>query len=287
MKLIAYYVAALAYVNPCFAQELIKYKPMEPSSDTTEVVALVSLPAAVADAATRRPAVVLLHAGGGWETPVTGQYAKALNTAGFVTLEPRLFRNASERKPSPAAYTPHVYGALHYLAARPDVDPKKIAVAGFSHGGVLSVNAATEWAATTYGGPNALKFAAHAPFYPVCWGYVAFMKARPKIPFLPSDAYSKWTHTPVKIFAGGLDDYDDRDPKACEAFIAEIPPEYRSAFSVKLYPDATHGWDQPAAEFMEPRACKGRGCMNRNVPNAAVTSQGISELVEFMTANLR
>jgi dienelactone hydrolase len=284
MKRIAFLVGAIACVTGSSAQDLVKYKSLDQNSEPADVVAVFSRPSNVADPTKRLPAVVLLHSGGGWELPVTGQYAKALNAAGFATIEPRLFRNSSEAKPGPSIYLPQVFGALHYLASRSDIDPGKITVAGFSYGGVLALNSATAWSAAKFGGPSALKFAAHAPFYPICWSYVAFMKGKLKAPILPSDMYAKWTGMPVRIFAGGLDDYDDRDPKACEDFVAEIPAEHRSALTVKVYPNATHGWDQPAAEFQERLACKGRGCVNRNIPNPSVTSQSISDLVEFFVA---
>jgi hypothetical protein len=93
----------------------------------------------------------------------------------------------------------------------------------------------------------------------------------------------EWTGAPVKIFSGGKDDYDDRDPNACQEAIDSLPELGRKSFSVKVYASATHGWDQRrAASFYEAQACKGRGCYNSNAPDAQVTQQSIKDLIEFL-----
>jgi dienelactone hydrolase len=273
------------------AQERVPFKLAPPSTDSSEFDGVLRQPTASGPAApdgtTRHPAVILFHSGGGWESPVTEQYARALNDAGFITLEPRLFRTGAQRLPGNWNYMPHVYGALAMMAARPDVDPARIGAAGYSQGGIISLAAATAIAANTYGGPQHLKFAAHAPFYPVCWSFHDILTGRLKLPNLPSGLLEAWTAAPVRIFAGDSDDYDGRDPQACESFVSQIPQPYREHFSVKVYPNATHGWDQRAAVFEERNACKGRGCTNHNVPNSEVTRQAMADLVAFFKENLR
>lgn len=278
---------SIAVVGSALAQSIVRFLPANGTTESSQIEAVLSFPSSGAASAKPLPAVVLLHSGGGWEQPLTAQYAKALNAAGFITLEPRNFRNERDRKPIISLYLPNVFGALKFLASRADVDSKRIGVAGFSNGGVLAMNSATAWSKKTFGGPEMNQFAAHAPFYPVCWGYSAFMKGTLTIPTLPKEMYSEWTGAPVRIFAGGLDDYDDRDPTACDEMISNLPSGARSQFSVKVYPNATHGWDQPDAEFQERMACKGRGCVNRNVHNPAVTEVSIRDLVEFMNSTLR
>src|SRR5579862_5661294 len=100
---------------------------------------------------------------------------------------------------------------------------------------------------------------------------------------LTSDAWSEWTGAPVKIFAGGKDNYDDRDPNACQEAIDCLPESARKSFSVMVYPSATHGWDQRrGANFYEKIACKGRGCYNINAPDAQVAQQSIKDLIESL-----
>ena len=245
-----------------------------------KIEALVRQPPA-GSGQTTYPAVILLHSSWGWADDHEGVevYAEALSRAGYVTPEPRMFPGMGGNGP-PASYLPELFGVLKYAATRPDVDPNRIAVSGFSFGGILSLIAATKWANESYlnGSPRA---AAYAPFYPVCWFFKAYVKGRPSP--VPTDAWLEWTGAPVKIFAGGKDDYDDRDPNACQEAIDGLPELGRKSFSVKVYASATHGWDQRrSATFYEPLACKGRGCNNSNLPDAQVTRQSNKDLIEFL-----
>jgi len=272
---------AVIAMHGAVAQQLVTYKSSDAAGQPIEVAAMLTLPATPLPAGTRGPAVVLFHSGWGWETPVTAQYAKALSAAGFTVLEPRIFPNDKAPAPRPFSVTQIAYDALGLLAGRDDVDPRRVGIAGFSWGGQLALHTAAAWAQAAHAPRPDLKFAAHAPFYPVCWAFTAFAQGKRKTPGLPDDAFTKWTGAPVRIFAGGKDDYDDEDPAACAEFVSALPAEYRSTFSVRVYPEATHGWDQDSARFYVNAACKGRGCWNINQSNAEVTRQGIRELVEF------
>jgi uncharacterized protein len=274
-------------LNQAGAQELLRIPTTVPNNGRAFVEGVFSAPTVASPADQRLPAVILLHAGGGWEVPVTQQYAKALNQAGFAVLELRLFKNENDKAPSRIGYLQNVYDVLRLLGTRPDIKPDRISVAGFSHGGILSLTSATAWAYERFGGGSGPKFAAHAPFYPVCYSYAAYAKAGRSAAELPADLLKRWTGSSVRIFAGGQDDYDDRDPKTCEEFVSHIPEPQRANFSVTLYPEATHGWDQPSATFFEKAGCKGRGCMNHNVANPAVTAKSIVDLVEFMSMHGR
>lgn len=119
--------------------------------------------------------VVILHHGGGCVNSQTPKYADALNKAGYFTLEPCLFPSASERG---RAYLPQVFGALKYLAQVPGVDKNRIAITGGSFGGILSFVSATSWAYETYADRAFPRFAAHAPFYPVCYAFERQIKGK-------------------------------------------------------------------------------------------------------------
>jgi dienelactone hydrolase len=245
-----------------------------------KIEALVRQPSA-GSGQTKYPAVIVFHSSWGWADDHEGAayYAEALSKAGYVTLEPRMFP-AWGGNGTASSYLPEFFGVLKYAATRPDVDPNRIAVSGFSFGGILSLIAATKWANESYlnGSP---RVAAYAPFYPVCWLLKANVKGKPSP--VPTNAWLEWTGAPVKIFAGGKDDYDDRDPNACQEAIDSLPESARKSFSVKVYASATHGWDQrSSATFYEPLACKGRGCNNSNLPDAQVTRQSIKDLIEFL-----
>src|SRR5215831_13163128 len=275
------FAAALLMVSSCAQQPIVEVPvaAVGGGDGSRRVEALVRHP--VGSGQTKYPAVILLHSGWGWADPHEGVqvYAEALSSAGYVTLEPRMFPGGGGNETF-SCYLPEFFGVLRYAATRPDVDPNRIAVSGFSFGGILSLIAATKWANESYlnGSP---RVAAYAPFYPACWLLKANVKGKPSP--VPTDAWLEWTGAPVRIFAGGKDDYDDRDPNACQEAIDSLPELGRRSFSVKVYASATHGWDQRrAATFYASLACKGRGCNNSNLPDAQVTRQSIKDLIEFL-----
>jgi dienelactone hydrolase len=63
---------------------------------------------------------------------------------------------------------PDAYGALRLLATHPRIDARRAALMGFSHGGILTLNAATLWAKETYVPAGQPAFRAFLPFYPYC-----------------------------------------------------------------------------------------------------------------------
>lgn len=267
------------------AQEAVRFPATDANGGAIEAAAVLRLPPGPV-AGRKLAAVVLLHSKGGWESPVTEQYAKALAEAGIATLELRMFADPASAPPVPPTLLPMLFETLAYLAARDDIDAQRIGVAGFSYGGSMALHAAASWAPAAYAKAPGQKFAAHAPFYPVCWAFSAFAQGQRKTPPLPPDAFTRWTGAPVRIFAGGRDDYDDRDPGACADFVAQVPAAFRSGFSVQVYPEATHGWDQKSASFQERAACKGRGCVNTNEANPQITRQSIADLVAFFRETL-
>ncbi len=237
----------------------------------------------------KRPAVVILHHAGGWGAGTTTQYASFLSSQGFVTLEPRMF-NADGEKEDTFAHMPTVFGSLAYLAERPDVDAKKIALMGLSYGALLSLYAGTEWAHQKYQ-PGGQRYAAIASFYPLCWvvkAYVTRTIGKWKNRAYPESLMDRWAGIPLRIFAPGRDDYESRDPGSCEAFVAAIPDEkQRSLTSVQVYPAATHGWDHGRTyTFYARTACKGAGCDNTNESSPDVTEKAKADLLQFLQQRL-
>ena len=233
-------------------------------------------------------AVVLLHHGGGCADSQTGAYATALNAAGFFTLEPCLFANVMQRERVAASYLPQVFGALRYLAQLPGVDRTRIAISGGSYGGTLTLLSATRWARENHSDSSFPAFAAHVPFYPPCFIIERFIRSGRSLPQIPADAYSRYTGAPMRIFAGTMDDYEDRDPQSCASMVTAMGEEAKTLVSIRLFDGATHGWDHGRTySFFEAVACKGRGCENRNVSNLEITQLGIEEMIMFLKASLR
>lgn len=229
------------------------------------------------NAAKPAPAVVIMHGSSGPDGRLK-YHAEALNAAGIATLvadyfQPRGYSGGTGSRPSsPTVNYPDAYGALQFLAEHPDIDPKRIGIMGFSWGGVIALK--TAQAAITDQMSDGEIFAAHVAFYPVCW---AFGPGGPG----HAEAVKPWTGAPVLIVAGGRDDYDERE--SCPQFAASLPEANRSLVSVKVYPDATHGFDHQGRDvtFHDPRAARGRGGEVRFYRDPAAARDARETSVQF------
>jgi dienelactone hydrolase len=67
---------------------------------------------------------------------------------------------------------PDAYGALLYLKGHPAIDPEKIGIMGFSWGGALSLLTTSAWLTEQWTAGRA-RYAAHVPFYPVCYSFLS------------------------------------------------------------------------------------------------------------------
>ena len=230
-------------------------------------------------AATRWPAVVILHGSGGVDSR-GGWYARKLNEAGFATLELDLWAargvsGPSTRPKSPMETVPDAYAALALLSARPDIDPARIGVMGFSWGGVVTMLSATSAVQAKYAAPGQA-FAAFAPLYPVCW---AFNR-------VPGLEFKELTGKPVFIQAGELDRYDD--PDSCAQLHAGLPAAAKAVVRVVTYPGATHAWDrrEPDVVINDPFSHKGKGGPTPFTFNAAVTAKSTRDTLDFFLDTL-
>jgi dienelactone hydrolase len=239
------------------------------------------------NSANRLPAVIVLHDGGGWSTERTRQYADLFTANGYVTLEPRLYYDDKAPRTNKKDLA-SLYSALDYLAKQPNVDRNRIYVIGMSAGAMLGILAKTQMADKAFN-RSGTQFRAIASLYPVCWLFSATIEGEPPRVFSDFTVtdLSNWQATPIRLFIPEFDDYDDRDARTCENFIAKIPSEKeRQSFSVTIYPGASHGWDHGRTySFQTSAACKGKGCVNTNQSNPAVTQQGYKDVLEFLKSN--
>lgn len=143
----------------------------------------------------------------------------------------------------PLQRVPDAYGALRLLAAHPRIDPGRIALMGFSHGGALAMLASTGWAKETYVPLGAPSFRAFIPFYPNCNGV-----------FPERNRVS----APVRIHTGEADDWTPAKP------CAELAASLRAAgqdVAIHVYPGAHHAFDQaPPREIHLPKVNNGSLC---------------------------
>jgi len=192
-------------------------------------------------AATRAPAIVLLHGCGGaygrkGELSERMQdYSRLLNAEGWHvlvldSLTPRGERELCTQKIGTRAITMterrrDALGALQWLAARPDVDASRLALLGWSNGGstVLAstnLNHAEVKAAT-------LRPRAAVAFYPGC-------EADQKRGYAPT--------APLLMLTGAADDWTPAAP--CDALAREAQPSSSIAPPKSVsYAGAFHGFD--------------------------------------------
>lgn len=199
------------------------------------------------------PAVVICHGSDGVDA--RGRYhARVLHAAGFATLELDMWaargttRGAAGRPKTVPETLPDAFAALAFLARQPEVDAARIAIMGFSWGGVVSVLSATRRYADALAPPG-LRFAAHAAFYPVLWSYNR----------APGHELRDLTGAPLLIHAGAADAYDT--PEVCDAFLGGLAAADRAHVELVVHPGATHAFDRdmPSKTIHDPYAHNGKG----------------------------
>ena len=221
------------------------------------------------------PAVVIVHGSFGVDGRGAAM-AGTLNAAGIATLEidlwsPRRLAGALARPSHTAETLPDAFGALRYLAGRPEIDGGRVGITGFSWGGGVSMLTATRRYVREIVGDGAERFAAHAPFYPVCWAYN----------HRPGYEFSGLTGAPVLLQAGAEDTYDR--PSGCPDLVAALSEEDRRHVRVIVYDGATHAFDRPgpAVTVNDPHANEGAGGEVTFAPNPEVTARAHRETAAF------
>jgi dienelactone hydrolase len=194
------------------------------------------------------PAVVLAHGCNGSRN-VEPAWGPVLREWGYATFVVDSFRGraitevcTNPRSLVPLQRVPDAYGALRLLAAHPKIDPRRIALMGFSHGGALTLLAATEWARETYAPAGQPSFRAFFAFYPSC---NAVFPERSRV------------SAPVRIHAGELDDWTPAKP--CAELAASLKASGQDV-AIDVYPGAQHAFDQARARIFLPQASNGANC---------------------------
>ena len=197
-----------------------------------------------------------------------------------------MFDNGGRPRAGTRTNYTQAYGALRYLAQRPDINPKSIGVMGFSWGGIIALATASKVPTEAFMKGSDLQFAAHAPFYAVCYSHLRKVEGKAS---WGNDYYKAFTGAPVLIFNGGRDDYDS-SPQECSNFIAALPEAARRFVKLQFYPNATHGWDVPnRAPWTghDPYAHAGKGGSVYVEPNSEIAKASRSKVVEFFVQTLK
>jgi dienelactone hydrolase len=179
------------------------------------------------------PAVVLLHGAGGVIGTRELTYARQFAARGVAALVVDVFGARRERATgfvnrlleiTEAMFLADAYAALDYLRARPEIDETRVALIGFSYGGMVATYAAYTQVAERYA-PNGHRFAAHIAFYAPCIAEFEDHRA---------------TGAPLLMLYGMRDAIID--PERCAEVAAQLV-EGGSEVEVIAYPEAAHQWD--------------------------------------------
>lgn len=239
----------------------------------TMVPALLFRPAN-GEAGARIPLVVALHGCGGMFSTRKGlehmlserfsMWTQAFLDDGYAVLwtdsfTPRGQRQVctiktGERTINASTRRLDALGALAYGSKLPGIDPQRIAVVGWSHGGsttLATINAGNAQVMALRSGPNALPFfRAAVAFYPGC---AASLRAG--VQWRPA--------TTTAIHIGALDDWTPAEP--CVA-LGEAMRAAGMPLTVRVYPDSYHGFDAPT----------GRVAVRHDVPNGVNPGHGVT-----------
>lgn len=281
LTLLGVFVTSWLLALSATAQQSVKFSGARAQdyAFVEEVSATLQMPTpAVAQA--RVPAVVIFHGSGGIDGRGTF-HAAALNQAGIATLEVFMFHKGQRMREGHTATLTHAYGALKYLAERPDIDPEKIGALGFSWGGSLALRLASKSVHLKFFPQGKPRFAAHASFYAPWWVHTRLAEESAA---KGVGDYAAFTGAPVMLFAGGLDDYGK--PDAVNDFLHLLPESATGFFTLKFYPTATHGWDSPSGSrriLFDPVAYDGKGGNVRFFPDVAVAEDSRVTMVKFFT----
>jgi dienelactone hydrolase len=151
------------------------------------------------------------------------------------------------------------YGALAYLRARGDVVADRVAIQGWSNGGSATLATMSRTAPGISSPTPASGFRGGLAFYPACG-----LKGQFNDGILP--------YAPVRVFQGSAD--EEVSPRRC----AELVDKSRALggdVQFRLYPDATHDFDDPSPSHQDDDA------------NAVATEDAIARAVEFFASVLR
>ncbi|MCO6387644.1 hypothetical protein GTK01_11560 [Aliihoeflea sp. 40Bstr573] len=197
------------------------------------------------------PAIVLLHGSDGARSAAAWNWAGVFARAGYASFRidsytARGFDEIYTNQGGVGEFNNVVdaFEALRLLAADPRIDRNRIAVMGFSRGGIPALYSAMTRFEALYA-PEGLQFAAHLPFYPPCnFELERELEVGPQ---------------PIRAFHGDADVWNPLP--VCADYVERLKSAGADA-SITVYPGAHHSFDHPGSpsynvvgEAQTSRAC--------------------------------
>jgi dienelactone hydrolase len=178
------------------------------------------------------PAVVMLHGSAGMISD-RAKYGPQLASMGIAVLLVETYDSRRDLATSfigrvlnitETMFVADAYAALHYLADRPEIDGHRVALAGFSYGGMATEYALYAQMADALS-PDGPRFVGHVAFYAPC---------------IARFADSRTTGAPLLMLYGADDELIR--PARCEQ-VANDMRAGGSQVEIISYPGAVHQWD--------------------------------------------
>ncbi|MBK8738493.1 MAG: dienelactone hydrolase family protein [Betaproteobacteria bacterium] len=165
----------------------------------------------------KAPAVVLVHGSGGIYNAELDYWPKQFNAAGIAVFTLDMFgprgvpSTAEDQSQVPfAADLADAFAALRLLATHPRIDQKRIAIMGFSRGGIATLRASVEKIIAAQKLPDGLRYAAFIPTYAGGCAGIFRLVVKPGV-------FSK---APMLFIHGDADDYTPIGP--CQDYADKI-----------------------------------------------------------------
>jgi len=219
-----------------------------------------------ASPATPVPAAVVLHGSGGIAPGREHEYAAFLAEHGIAALVVDYYAPRGMTPETPYALrvvsvtefdaVADAYGALDLLARHPAIDPDRIALMGFSYGGMAARIAMDERVRRTLA-PERNGFAAFVDFYGPC--FQAFG--------------TEATNGAPLLTLRGTEDRSN-DLAACREREAELRALGVTVES-RVYPGAAHAWENHAPRALREDAPYVAGCTFRYDPRGRPAVRGV------------
>jgi dienelactone hydrolase len=273
---------AAAADMPLAAVEPVAIPPAGLSTSPAPLTAFVFQPRR-ADGGTPGPAVVMLHGCGGayardgslnarhhlWGEFLAAHGYLALMLDSFTSrgLRELCTLKLGTRPLTEAGRVGDAYAALAWLRTRPDVDPARILLLGWSHGGGVTLDAIVNRP------PAMTGFRAAVAFYPGCSA-----RNRHAGRFHP--------YAPLLVLIGEADDWTPAAP--CLALAAAAAARGEPA-QIVSYPATYHDFDNPAITKQRVRRDVPNGVHPgagvTTAPNAAAREDAQARVLKFFAEN--
>jgi dienelactone hydrolase len=247
--------------GPTYAQMRLEVRPLETTTLSTQqfltgdksgkpaiLAGELRIPKPGTD---KLPAVILVHGSGGIGA-LHDRWVQEISSVGVATFVLDSFSGRGiintindQSQLDSLAMMVDAYRALASLAQHPRIDPKRIAVMGFSKGAVAAIYSSNERFRKMYGPPN-VEFAAHIGLYTPC-----------NVAYRDDDQV---TGKPIRLFHGIADDWVSIEP--CRGYVERLKKSGADAVLAE-YPGAYHAFDayflKEAMKF--PQAQTTRHCL--------------------------